>query len=189
MTKEDGEEQSKHNDEREKLPDLSICQTETIPEKGHIYSYTPNLIKSIQTIFPEIKSCSDCSASFQKDAVKSPNCTYFKGMHFDAKRVLGKIIILKLSVTQLARKAKRWLKAKVSSAFYKWIKRKEKVFELFSQLCVVNLLFSILTYVNRILKGEIVPRNKNLCPPVKEALETYLKTLRKEKRDEKLKPN
>ena len=189
VPEEDGEEQSKHDDEREKLHDPSICQTETIPEKGHLYIDTPNLIKSIQTKFPEIKSCSDCSASFQKDAVKRPNCTYFKGMHFDAKRVLGKIITLKLSIKQLARKAKRWLKAKVNFAFYTCVKHKEKVFELFSQLCIINFLFSTLTYVNRILKGKIVPRNKNLCPPIKEALATYLKTLRKEKRDEILKPN
>ena len=67
-------EESEHGQNKDEAPQI---KTQPVPEKGHIYSYSEDLMKSLQSALPFIKSCTDCSNSFQQPSVKPLRSTPF----------------------------------------------------------------------------------------------------------------
>lgn len=155
-----------------------------IPEKAHFYSNSEDLIRSLQLLMPAVKSCSVCSKNFQEKSLRNPAHTRFRGLHLDAKRVLGRILSNNLSLKHLNEQAMQWLQPKLNSTFLTCQIHKTKLLIIFFNLCFIKYCKGILTYLNRVFRGKIIPQNQNLSPPVQKALSCYLKTLKKDKRSD-----
>ena len=58
------DEEDTEKSEHDKNEDAeSQIETEPVPEKGHIYFHSQDLMKSLQSALPSIKSCNACSNS------------------------------------------------------------------------------------------------------------------------------
>ena len=135
-----------------------------------------------------MKSCSHCLDAFQKKSSARDRGTAFHDMHLRAKRIMSLVFSTDMSNSKIALKCRRLLHKRLNFAFFDCDEHKELCFKLFKIICVKKYAESVLTFLNRILGGRILPKNTNrLSLPVKRAYECYLKTIRKNKRPGELK--
>lgn len=151
-----------------------------------MYSNSEDLIKSIQLSLPSTKSCNVCCDNFTTMSSQNVQNTRFKDIHLQSKRVLGRILPTNLSSTFLSVEATQWLKPKLNFSFLTCQNHKNKIIEIYFKLCFLKYSKSILTYLHRVFKGKIIPKNRNLSPPVKLDLNYYLKTIKKVNRSKVL---
>ena len=81
----DDEEDTEKSEHDKNEDEKSQIETQPVPKKGHIYCHSQDLMKSLQSALPSIKSCNDCFNSFQQPSVKTLRSTRFRDVHLDAK--------------------------------------------------------------------------------------------------------
>ena len=139
-------------------------------------------MQALQAVAPSVKTCSVCSESFQTKAMKNSKNTIFRDVHLQAKGILGKILPNILSKRGPEKKAVQWLTPKLSFSFLGCLDHKKQIVEYFMRISFEKYCQATLTFINRIFRGRIIPRNKTMSPPVKHEPTCYLKTQRKDER-------
>ena len=75
------------------------------------------------------------------------------------------------------------LQQKVKFTSFSCTDYKKAILKAFKEVCVQNYTFATLTYINRIFRGQFVPKvTDKLCLLLKLAYQCYLKTILKNKR-------
>ncbi|XP_033225224.1 uncharacterized protein LOC117178093 [Belonocnema kinseyi] len=154
-----------------------------IPKNINVHSHSGDLIKALQSRLPSVKSCPECVSAFQKESSLRNKGTAFRDMHLQAKRILSRIFTSNISQIKLGRTSESILQRRMNFNFFTCNNHKKEIFSMFKLICVRMSAQAILTHINRVLKGRILPKNpKRLCLPVKLAYNCFLKTIRKDKR-------
>ena len=157
--------------DKEEVPLNSIKSTK-------IYN-SGDIIKSIKKSLPALIICRECFHSFQIQSSKRQGTTCFTDQHILAKRHLGKMIINNISYQRIGKKLQRMTQRMLQFNFWTCREHKSQVFKTFTEICVKKYIEDVVTYINKVLRGRIIPQNRRLCKSIKLAQECYRKTVRK----------
>ena len=169
-------------DEEDDEETNEVQDKEAVPLKsieGTKINNSADIIKSVKRSLPALIICRECFHSFQIQSSQRQGSTCFMDQHILVKRHLGRMISSNISHKRIGKKLQRMIQRMVKFNFWTCNEHKPQVLKTFAEICVKKYIEDVATYINKVLRGRIIPRNKQLCTPIKLAQECYKKTIRK----------